>query len=178
MVDQRRAAEIVERNHLAEHDPVVAAIHHLPLLALEARRAVGEQRRTALADLVIDTGELVFPRPGEVIGQVDLVGGKDVHREMAGLAEYLVAAGALVDAPENQRRVQRYGVETVGRHAGLGAGSAGGSDDGDAGGEVAQRATEVAWVEARLSGHCQVPGVAAGARDSLVGDKGGNGGLP
>ncbi|MNY32952.1 hypothetical protein D3C86_1672000 [compost metagenome] len=139
---------------------MVAAVHLLETLALEACRAVGEQRRAAQAGFVADAGELVLLRAGEVVGQLDLVGGEDVYREVAGGLEHGLAAGALVDAPQHQRRLQRHRVEAVGGHPDLLAGRAAGGDDGDAGGEVAEGAAEHSGVEAGCAGrgHCGLSG--------------------
>ncbi|MCY1405627.1 hypothetical protein D9M71_208720 [compost metagenome] len=159
VIEQRRAAKIVEGQHLADQYHVVAAIHLLVHLALETRRAVGEQRRTADTGLVTHPLELVVARAGELIGEVDLVGSEDVHREVAGLLEHRQAAGTLVNAPEDQRRLQGDRVEAVGGDARTGAIGRCGGDYGDASGEIAQGTAEGAGIEESfLRGHGAAPG--------------------
>ena len=54
MIEQRRTAKIIEGHHLADHDPMVAAVHLLVFLAVKTRRAIGENRRAPLTRLVLD----------------------------------------------------------------------------------------------------------------------------
>ena len=48
VIQQRRPAQIIEGDDLADQDPVVAAVHLLVLLAVKPRRTIGEYRRAAL----------------------------------------------------------------------------------------------------------------------------------
>ncbi|MNH04015.1 hypothetical protein D3C79_632910 [compost metagenome] len=142
MVQQRRAAKVIKGHYLAHQDPVIATVQLLVLFTLKARRAIGEQRRAASAGLVVDTGKAIFLRAGKVVGQVDLVRSQDVHGKVRGFLEHFMAGRALVDAPQDQRRVQRHRVEAVGGNADLAATGAGGSHHRHAGGKVAQGAAE------------------------------------
>ena len=85
-----------------------------------------------------------------------LVRRQHIHGKVAGLLEHGMAVGALVDAPQHQRRVEGYRVETVGRHAHLAPGDGGGGDHGHASGKIAQGATKGPWVE--YVRHARLPG--------------------
>ncbi|MNZ81026.1 hypothetical protein D3C78_996820 [compost metagenome] len=164
MVDQRRAAVVLVALHLADHDPVVAAVDVLEVAALEVARAAIEHRGVAQAAGVFDAGELVFLRAGEVVGQGDLVRGEQVDGEVAGGLEHLPGAGALVQAPEDQRRLEGHRVEAVGGDADLVPVRAAGGDDGHPAGEVAEGAAKLAGVHAVLcSSHEALLGSFCGA---------------
>ncbi|MNR24700.1 hypothetical protein D3C85_1418000 [compost metagenome] len=152
VIEQRRAAKIVEGHHFTDHDPVIAAVHLLVFLAVKTRRAIGEHRRTALARFELDLGEAIFLGPGEIVGEINLVRRQYVDREMACLFEHLVTVGAFVDAPQHQRRIEGYRVEAVGGHPDLAPGGGGGGHHGHPGGEIAQCPAKGAWVEGRFSG--------------------------
>ena len=94
---------------------------------------------------------------GELVGQVDLVGCQDVDGKMRGLGKDRIAARPLDDAPEDQRRIQRYGIEAVGGHAHLPPACTGGHD-GDTGGKVAQCPPEGARIDGRRLGEGRRPG--------------------
>ena len=68
MIEQRRTAKIIKGHHLADHDPMVAAVHLLVFLTVKTRRAIGEYRRATLSRLVFDQGEAVFTGAREIVG--------------------------------------------------------------------------------------------------------------
>ena len=106
MVEQRIAPAVLVGHHLADHDPVVASVDDLVLLALEAGGGVFQQDGTADARPVRHARIAVIPGAGKLVGQRDLADGQHVDGEVRGLREDRVAARALVDAPENERRVE------------------------------------------------------------------------
>ena len=146
VVEQRIPPAVLVGHHLADHDPVVAPVDDLVLLALEAGGGVFQQNGTA------DTGPVRYPRvavvpgAGELVGQGDLANRQHVDGEVRGLRKDRVAARTLVDAPEDERRIERHRVEAVGGDPDLPAVGAG-RHDRDAGGEVAQRPTEFPGVD-------------------------------
>ena len=146
VVEQRITPAILVGHHLADHDPVVAPVDDLVLLALETGGGVFQQ------DAAPDAGPVRYPRvavisrAGELVGQRDLADRQHVDGEVRGLRKDRVAARALVDAPEDERRIERHRVEAVGRDPDpptVGAGR----HDRDAGGKVAQRPTEFPGVD-------------------------------
>ena len=108
--------------------------------------------RPAKANVELGFGLRCLFRLREVDGKGLLVFLQDVHAEEAILFEKRQEMAALVNADKNQERVEGDGSEGISGHAiGL-AGSARGGDDGDAGGELAERVAEVSRSE-RSGGH-------------------------
>ena len=99
---------------------------------------------------MFDAGKLVRLCPGKMVGQADLLRGQQIDGEMTGLFKDSPGAGALVQAPEDQRWIEGYGVEAVGRDADLLPVRTAGGDDGYARGKVTQRATEQVCIKCAL----------------------------
>ncbi|MNF82012.1 hypothetical protein D3C84_643050 [compost metagenome] len=167
VIEQWRASEIIKRHHLADHDPVIAAIDLLEFFTVKTRRAIDKHRGAAFAGLEFDFSEAVLLGSCEVVRQVDLVGGQHVHRKVAGGFEHAMAARTLVDAPQDQWRVQGHRVETVGRHTDLAAIFSGSGDHGHAGGEVTQGPAERAGIESGITktGHARLPAASSDGLD-------------
>ena len=75
----------------------------------------------------------------KIFGDGLLAGLEDANAEAFFLLEEWKDFGAVVDANENQQRVERNGGKGVGGHALNFSGLALDSDDGDAGGKLAER---------------------------------------
>src|SRR3546814_17915630 len=82
-----------------------------------------------------------------MIGELVLIAGEDMHREVPCIHERIEAGRRSRDAPQHHRRVERYRVEAVGRHADIAAVGVDRGDDGDAGGEAAKRLSKLFRVE-------------------------------
>lgn len=108
--------------------------------------------RPAKANAELGFGLRCLIRLREVDGNGLLVFLQDVHAEEAILFEKRQEMAALVDANENQKGIKGDGCEGVGGHAVGLSGSARGGDDGDAGGELAERVAEVSRSQ-RSGGH-------------------------
>ena len=146
VVEQRIAPAILVGHHLADHDPVVAPVDDLVLLALEAGGGVFQQNGAPDARPVRHARIAVIPGAGKLVGQGDLANRQHVDGEVRGLRKDRVAARTLVDAPEDERRIERHRVEAVGGDPDLPTVGTG-RHDRDAGGEVAQRPTEFPGVD-------------------------------
>ncbi|MCY1512003.1 hypothetical protein D9M68_464480 [compost metagenome] len=96
---QRRPFKAVEVHDFAHEDDVVTAfvpVHHA---AFKPGRAAIEQRYVAMATPDLASGKLVCPAPGELVGDLLLVSGQDMHREMPGGLESRQAGRLLAQAP-------------------------------------------------------------------------------
>ncbi len=119
-------------------------------LAVEPVQAVIDDRVAEGRELPVDTLPFVCAAHGELVGDMALLAGEDVDGEALCLANLRVAERACLDAEGDQRRVHRDAVERL-------AGEADrfvvdlGSDDGDAGGEVAEGFTETGGVDGGVS---------------------------
>src|SRR5690554_519014 len=147
VVDQRSTAGIFKCNDLADQNPVVTTVNGFVGFTLKTGRCVRQQRRTAKTGRKIDSGKLVFTRTRKVVGDINLVSRQNVDGKVSRFFEDLTAAGALVDAPQNQGRIEGYGVEAVGRYTGLHTLGRLGGNNGNAGGEVAQSAAKGFGIE-------------------------------
>ena len=154
VVEQRIAPAVLVGHHLANHDPVVTPLDDLVPLALEAGGGAFQQNGASDARPVRHARIAIIPGAGKLVGQRDLADGQHVDGEVRGLRKDRVAARALVDAPEDERRIERHGIEAVGGDPDLPAIGTG-RHDRDAGGEVAQRPTEFPGVNHGLRGRGQ-----------------------
>src|SRR6185503_7903217 len=103
----------------------------------------GQAERAAMvrdALELFDTGEA---RGGEAAGQGLLVRGEHIDREPAARPERGVALRLVGDADQDERRVERDRAHRAGGETGRPLLIVPGGDDGDAGGEVAERASEL-----------------------------------
>ena len=180
VVEQRITPVVLVGHHLADHDPVVAPVDDLVLLALEAGRGVFQQNGAADTGPVRHPRVAVISRAGELVGQGDLAHRQHVDGEVRSLRKDRVAARTLVDAPEDERRIERHRVEAVGGDPDLPAVGAG-RHDRDAGGEVAQRPTKFPGVghglcnRDRLAARPRTPRRAGSLSVALTILRGGNG---
>ncbi|MNE87776.1 hypothetical protein D3C80_1850140 [compost metagenome] len=85
---------------------MVTAVNLLIFLTLKACGTVGKQRHVTRADLHLNPGKFILAGAGETIGNIHLIGGQHVNGEVAGLFKDRVAAGAFINAPQYQRRIQ------------------------------------------------------------------------
>lgn len=87
---------------------VVAAVERFEKAALERGDRALQDRDTVLVDGVVDTRELVFDERREMLGQGRFVLGENVDRETSRLLEGVVAAGDLLNADKDERRIERH----------------------------------------------------------------------
>src|SRR5690606_35631604 len=125
---------------------MIAALVAVLDTALEPRRAAYEQGYRTEALAVIQALELGTGGAPETVRPVGVTIAKHVHGKMLGGGEGRVAERLSPDAPEHQRRIQRYAVEAAGSHADRLAHRGPGGYHGDPGGEVAQGLTENAGI--------------------------------
>jgi len=115
--------------------------------ALEPGQRIREARRTTVPHDVGDVAELVGRGRREPVRQRALVGAEHAHGEHAGCRETRERRRGALQAPEDQRRIERYRRERVdGEAFELAVGGAGG-DDGDARGEPPERVAQRALVD-------------------------------
>ena len=145
--EQGVARAPAEALDVADEQQVVAARDGALEAAFEQGQAVLEDRAAAEAGLPGDAGELVGGGAREVVGDVALVGGQHVDREVVAALEAGQRQRGPVQAPEHERRVERDGGERVrGQALALAVGGER-RDHGDARGEAAERVAELARVE-------------------------------
>ncbi|CAI07641.1 hypothetical protein ebA2697 [Aromatoleum aromaticum EbN1] len=129
--------------------------------ALEARAAAAQQRHAVQALVDVQAGELFIGARREELRQVLLVFRQHVDRVVFAGFEHRQALEVARQAPDDQRRVERNGVERIDRQPDRLAVRRPGRDHRDAGGEhaerVAERAGEFLVGDGRL-GHGQRPG--------------------
>ena len=137
---------------LADVDVVVAAGDDAVDGAVHVGDGVVEAGRAGLPDGVLDLGELLGPvdslAAGEVGGESFLIRAQDIHREGGRFLEDLQHVRVLVDADQDQGRLQGDRAEGVGGHAVVGRGAPR-RHHGDPGGELAADVAEVSGVEVR-----------------------------
>ena len=97
--------------HLADVDGVVAGVVRRDDPAFDMRQSAVEDRGTGAAVPAGQVHELVAARDGEVPRHLLLPVGQDVHDEGLGEAEGGMALGPLVDADEDERRIERHGAD-------------------------------------------------------------------
>ena len=133
-----------------QEDDVIAAIISIGGSALEIGDAVGEDRRVAKSRRPIHAGKFVARGFRKLRRQRLLRGSENIDREMAGVLEDGQALRKHAEAPQHQRRIQRYRGKrvaghpirlSVGRHR---------RDDGDAGGERAKRIAKIPGIDRRI----------------------------
>jgi len=97
-------------NDLAEQQRVVACGMDRVMRAVEDRQCIAQDRRAVGINAVVEIGKLLFPRSiwnGEMIGQMGLFIGEDMHGEAFGLDEDIVCLCIVRHIETNQRRIER-----------------------------------------------------------------------
>jgi mycofactocin system transcriptional regulator len=94
-------------DHPSDQDGVVTAVVPGEGLALQHGAGAGEHRVTGGVGDELAPAELVGSPGGEPNGEVGVLGRDDVHHPAGGPEEDRVALGALGQADQHQRRVQR-----------------------------------------------------------------------
>lgn len=122
----------------ADEDGVVATGVGSLVGHFEGGAAAGEDRGAAGAGLPREAGKAVGRPGGEAIGEVFLLGRQDVDGVVAGFLEGRQVVRAVVQAPEDQRRVERDSREGIDGQADGVPVRIDGRDDGDTGGEAAK----------------------------------------
>ncbi len=128
--------------------------------ALKIGRAAGEYGCATDTFSASHALKLVCPAGGrETLRQTDLISGKNIDDEMLGSLVGAETVGPFVQAPQDQRRIHRNGVETVGRDANIVTILIASRDDGDTSREMAQGMSESARIEFAAGHGCrpQVP---------------------
>ena len=120
----------------ADEQHVVAGPMPRVVAAFEPRDAALDQRHAGGAQPVVDAGEAVGVRTREPAREVDLVVREHVDRVMLGPLERGEARRAAVEAPHDERRVERHRVERVRREADEPVIGPGRADDRHARGEL------------------------------------------
>ncbi len=153
MKEQRGEVDaFAETLDAADENGVVAGDMHGFVGHFECRATAREDRGAAQAGLPGEADEAVG-RPGsEAVGDVLLIAGQDVDAVVAGLAEGFEVVRAVVEAPENKRRVERDGREGIDGQADRMTVRVDGSDHADAGGESSQGIAQGAAIVLR-QGH-------------------------
>lgn len=112
---QRLAGRTVEFLDLADvHHVIPAGMGH-DLGAFQMGGAIVDDGHAAQPGVDRDTLELVVGRSGKLVGDLDLVVDKDIDHEALAVARRRVAAGGERLAPMDLRRIERDGVEGIGR---------------------------------------------------------------
>ena len=118
--------------------------------ALEPRHAAVDQRRLRPPEPIAARRRSGRRAAGRIAARGRSARCREhVHGIALGVLEGGEARRAAREAPQHQRRVERHGVERVGREADGAAVGAARADDGDAGGELRERIAELAFVEGR-----------------------------
>jgi endonuclease III len=139
----------------ADEDGVVATGVGSFVGHFEGGAAAGEDRGAAGAGLPGEAGKAVGRPGGEAVGEVFLLGRQDVDGVVAGFLEGRQVVRTVVQAPEDQRRVERDGREGIDGQADGVPVRIDGRDDGDTGGEAAKGVAQArgcrigleSWVE-------------------------------
>ncbi|EEF22487.1 conserved hypothetical protein, partial [Ricinus communis] len=116
--DQRRGGLAARRvtddaNH---EDHVIAAVVACEWRAFEMSQGARYQRGLGVADRRLDLIPLVRQGARELIGDLLLIAGEDVDGEALGFEHRGQALGLAVDAEQDQRRIERNGIERAHGH--------------------------------------------------------------
>ena len=153
MEQQRREVRrFAEAFDAADENGVIASRVFGDLGHFEARAAARKDRGAADAGVPRQAGKAVGRPGGEAIRQILLIGGQHIDGVVAGLAEGGQVVRLVVEAPEDERRLERDGGEGIDGQADGVAVRVDGRDDGDAGGIAAEGVAQGAAVVLRL-GH-------------------------
>src|SRR5437868_13589672 len=93
---------VVEIEHLADEDHMVAALISIGSLAFEDRERVGQDRTAGLPCLVIEVCPLVVERAGEAARQLFLALAQHSDRKMIGREIGFETIGPLAEPPQNE----------------------------------------------------------------------------
>src|SRR6187200_3483370 len=104
----------MNRNHLTDHDPVIASLVHRVHQTAERRNGSVEPRTTFRSRERERRWRRVLPRAGEEGRQWLLLLAEDVDGELDDLMNELPRLRALAQTEEHERRVERQGRERVG----------------------------------------------------------------
>ena len=125
-----------------EDEQVVAAFERIEACEFQVRQAAGQDRAAAVQGFEGAVLEFMLLGGGEFFRQVLLVFRKYVNHEPFALAKCLQAAGTVVQADQNNRRVQGNRGEGIDGDADGHALRRQPGDHGDAGGESAEGLAE------------------------------------
>src|SRR5437763_14185215 len=126
------------REHLADKEHVVACRMPRVMAALEPRGTVFDERRFCLAEMKRHARESIKMRAREAPREIDLIVREDIDGVALGGLEHSETSRAPGEAPDDERRIERYRIERVRGEADEPVRRPG-RDDRDAGRELAQR---------------------------------------
>ena len=127
----------------ADEEYVIAGAMPRVMPALEPGDAAIDQRSVRGAEAVGHAREAIDVRPRETTGQRDLVVGEHVDRVTLRRLKRREAARAPMQAPDNERRIERNRVERVRREADIAAVTVAHGNHGDTGRELRERVAEL-----------------------------------
>src|SRR5579872_3944307 len=100
-----------------DEDDMVAALVDRVGRAFEMSHSARDQRRFGMTDRRLHLVPFVGKRARELIGDLLLIAGEDVDGEALGFEHRREAARLAVDAEQDQRWIERYGIERTHGHA-------------------------------------------------------------
>src|ERR1700712_4363060 len=134
---------------LTHEDHVIAFLITAPVMALEPRERAIEHGHACVPGGVRHTCKAVALDRREALAEIDLRRGEHIDHVVTVGLEYGHRCRLCCKAPQYERRIQRYGIERAGRDANQLARLGARGDDGDAGGELAERVPESVCIEIR-----------------------------
>ena len=116
-IDER--VSVADRNllDLAHENGVIAAVICVSKSTLQYDQRVGEHRNTTAAGPQFYSIELIQRWKRESFRQIVLTGSKNIRRKHLRRIYRVVTAGCLLNAYEDERRIQRDGAERGDRYA-------------------------------------------------------------
>src|ERR1700712_1735830 len=135
---------------LTHEDHVIAFLITAPVMALEPRERAIEHGHACVPGGVRHTRKAVALDRREALAEIDLRRGEHVDHVVTVGLEYGHRCRLCCKAPQYERRIERYGIERAGRDANQLARLGARRDDGDAGGELAERVPESVCIEIRF----------------------------
>ena len=156
VVEERLAGSEVHAFDFADEQGVIAGGIFRDDVAGEMRESVVDQRNAGGGPEEMDAEGFgsfgLLKRLGKVFGDSLLRISKNVDAEATLIFEEGQQTGIVIDANEDEERIEGYRGKGIGGHAMNLAGFAFNSDDGDAGGKVADDAPKMSGCE-RSGGH-------------------------
>src|SRR5215475_9748806 len=129
--------------HFTHDNGMITAFVTLHNLALEMADGAVQDSGAVTAFVPGQAGKLIGALGGKATRDLLLIFVEKVYCKYVGLNEARIALCSLVDANQDQRRIERQRCKRVGREAERRAGIVFCGDDGDAGGKVTEDSAQL-----------------------------------
>src|SRR5438270_5968501 len=149
VIKQRAAVAMLGVQDFGDQDGVVAGIYQAVRTAFERGQRAGDQRHALVPGVPFDRVEPVVPAPRKMYRKILLALMKNIDTQALRPAKALENVGTVIDADQNQRRIERNRCKRVRGHAVRAPLGVRNRDDGDAGGKSRAGPAKGRFIETR-----------------------------